>query len=149
MAKPDKTERFKVTEREAGTGRVVHEMQGDAPALSAASPSDGAKLEGFEGPVNPLAVDPHISATSVPATGGGVSAVEVLPTGCVASWSGIAEDRIDDCARAGARSLRGYFAEMTRSCLRSMQFRRHPDFRRSYEAHLSCRIEPRVLLPRD
>ena len=49
MAKPDKTERFKVTEREAGTGRVVHEMQGDAPVLSAASPSDGAKLEGFEG----------------------------------------------------------------------------------------------------
>ena len=42
MAKPDKTERFKVTEREAGTGRVVHEMQGDAPVLSAASPSDGA-----------------------------------------------------------------------------------------------------------
>ena len=81
MAKPDKTERFKVTEREAGTGRVVHEMQGDAPVLSAASPSDGAKLEGFEGPVNPLAVDPHIPATSVPATGGGVSAVEVLPTG--------------------------------------------------------------------
>ena len=74
MAKPDKTERFKVTEREAGTGRVVHEMQGDAPVLSAASPSDGAKLEGFEGPVNPLAVDPHIPATSVPATGGGVSA---------------------------------------------------------------------------
>ena len=102
MAKPDKTERFKVTEREAGTGRVVHEMQGDAPVLSAASPSDGAKLEGFEGPVNPLAVDPHIPATSVPATGGGVSAVE----GCVASWSGIAEDRIDDCARAGARVAR-------------------------------------------
>ena len=68
MAKPDKTERFKVTEREAGTGRVVHEMQGDAPVLLAASPSDGAKLEGFEGPVNPLAVDPHIPATSVPAT---------------------------------------------------------------------------------
>lgn len=75
MAKPDKTERFKVTEREAGTGRVVHEMQGDAPVLSAASPSDGAKLEGFEGPVNPLAVDPHIPATSVPATGG-----EFLPS---------------------------------------------------------------------
>ena len=81
MAKPDKTERFKVTEREAGTGRVVHEMQGDVPVLSAASPSDGAKLEGFEGPVNPLAVDPYIPATSVPATGGGVSAAEVLPTG--------------------------------------------------------------------
>lgn len=106
MAKPDKTERFKVTEREAGTGRVVHEMQGDAPVLSAASPSDGAKLEGFEGPVNPLAVDPYIPAASVPATGGGVSAVEVLPTGVSPLGAGIDEDRIDDCARAGARVAR-------------------------------------------
>lgn len=75
MASPIKPNEFKVTEREAGTGRVVHEMQGDAPVLSAASPSDGAKLEGFEGPVNPLAVDPYIPATSVPAT-----AAEFLPS---------------------------------------------------------------------
>lgn len=38
MAKPDKTERFKVTEREAGTGRVVHGMQGDASGLVGGKP---------------------------------------------------------------------------------------------------------------
>lgn len=139
MAKPDKTERFKVTEREAGTGRVVHEMQGDAPVLSAASPSDGAKLEGFEGPVNPLAVDPHIPATSVPATGGGVSAVEVLPTG--ASPLGATSPKTASMiAREQELELRGICGnDQVMPVVDAI--RRHPDFvdhmKRIHRAELS------------
>ncbi len=77
MARPEKTERFKVTEREAGTGRMVHENAPapDAQALPSGSPH--AQLEGFEGPVNPAAVDPHIPAH--PSATGGMPAIEVLP----------------------------------------------------------------------
>lgn len=58
MAKPDKTERFKVTEREAGTGRVVHEMQGDAPVLSAASRLTARNLKASRGRLIPLRSTP-------------------------------------------------------------------------------------------
>ena len=80
MARPEKTERFKVTEREAGTGRMVPvaASSGDARALPQSARGESARLEGFEGPVNPNAVDAHVTPAST-ALAGGVSAVEVLP----------------------------------------------------------------------
>ena len=126
MAKPDKTERFKVTEREAGTGRVVHEMQGDAPALSAVNTSDAAKLEGFEGPVNPLAVDSRFSATSVPVTGGGVSVAEVLPSSA-SSLGATSPKTASMIAREQELELRGICGN-DRVMPAVDAIRRHPDF---------------------
>ena len=125
MARPDKTERFKVTEREAGTGRVVQESRSEAPALSAPSSSDPVTLEGFEGPVNPLAIDSHIPAP-LQASGGGVSVAEVLPVGATSVGSSMPKTAAM-IAREQELELRGICGnDQVMPAVDAI--RRHPDF---------------------
>lgn len=126
MARPEKTERFKVTEREAGTGRMVHESVAmpDAHASQGmATHVDRPQLEGFEGPVNPAAIDAHVKPAS-PASTGGIQPVEVLPPDAPAPAAAKTASMI---AREQELEMRGICGN-DQVMLAVDAIRRHPEF---------------------